>query len=287
MVKPPVNREPDRDPSIDFLNRVMDRISTDSQFRSDLANCAERGDSDGIWSLLEDPDLVPDGYWELSDAWLESLVGGRGGGLPLAMVLLAGSMGSGFAQRAGAPIDAAIRASMAQFSLPAAMGSRGGVSRSWIDHALPLIRHFEGLALEAYRDPVGIPTIGYGTTHYPDGRAVRLGDQISQNEAETLLRRSLETHVAPAVLEIVPLASRLEPPQQAALVSFAYNVGLGALQQSTLRRRLLAGENPDRVIAEELPRWCRGNGDVLPGLVRRRAAEVALFTGGGGPVLGS
>ena len=56
-------------------------------------------------------------------------------------------------------------------------------------------------------------------------------------------------------------------------------MGVGALQRSSLRRRLLSGEDPELVIAEELPRWSRGDGRQLAGLVRRRAAEVALFTG--------
>jgi hypothetical protein len=68
--------------------------------------------------------------------------------------------------------------------------------------------------------------------------------------------------------------------RQAALTSWVFNVGAGAAADSTLRRRLAAGEDPNTVVREELPRWNKGGSGVLPGLVRRRAAEVALFTGG-------
>ncbi|MEB3235387.1 MAG: lysozyme, partial [Cyanobacteriota bacterium] len=151
---------------------------------------------------------------------------------------------------------------------------------AWLDHALPLVRQFEGLALEAYLDPVGIPTIGYGTIRYPGGQAVQLGDRISQQRAEQLLEAALREHYGPAVFAAIPAARRYRPQQQAALISFAYNVGVGALQSSSLRRRLQAGDDPVLVITQELPRWCRGDGQVLPGLVRRRAAEVALFSSG-------
>jgi GH24 family phage-related lysozyme (muramidase) len=66
--------------------------------------------------------------------------------------------------------------------------------------------------------------------------------------------------------------------QQAALVSFTYNVGVEALNQSTLRKRLIAGDDPGLVIRQELPRWRFGDeGNILAGLERRRAAEVNLF----------
>ena len=61
------------------------------------------------------------------------------------------------------------------------------------------------------------------------------------------------------------------------MVSFVYNLGVGALQGSTMRRRLMAGEDPATVVPQEFPKWVNGGGGPLPGLVRRRAAEVALF----------
>jgi GH24 family phage-related lysozyme (muramidase) len=153
---------------------------------------------------------------------------------------------------------------------------------AWLAPALRIIREFEGLRLEAYRDPVGIWTVGYGLTRL-NGGPVRQGDTITTVDAESLLRRELLDLFGPGLFALLPMASRWRPEQQAALLSWAFNVGLGAVEDSTLRKRLLAGVDPATVIREELPRWNRGDGDVLPGLVRRRAAEVALFTGGQPP----
>lgn len=151
---------------------------------------------------------------------------------------------------------------------------------TWLAPALRLIKEFEGCRLEAYKCPAGVWTIGWGTTRLMDS-PVRQGNTISQELADDLLANDVEHLFGPGVLALLPLASRWRPEQIAALVSFAYNVGLGAVEDSTLRKRLLAGEDPNRVVREELPRWRHGEGEaVLPGLERRRAAEVALFCGG-------
>jgi len=70
----------------------------------------------------------------------------------------------------------------------------------------------------------------------------------------------------------------LNPNQYGAMVSWAFNVGCGAARSSTLVSRLNAGQDPNTVAREELPKWNRGDNGVLPGLTRRRAAEVVLFT---------
>ena len=254
------------DPALAFLDRLIARLQSDQVFCNELDACVSRGDANGFFALLEQGDLDPDGTWELDDDWLEELAGGRGG-LPLALALLAGSLGTGHGLQA------------LQLA-PSALTTNPGQPAAWQQHAVPLIRHFEGLALEAYVDPVGVVTIGYGTTRYPDGRAVQLGDRISAEQADDLLAHSLTMQYAPDMLEAIPPARFYSPRQQAALISFTYNVGSGALRSSSLRRRLLAGEDPQQVIAEELPRWCRGGDRELPGLVRRRAAEVALFRAG-------
>lgn len=262
-----------QDPSIAFLDRLMDRLYGDPQLYQALADAGS--DATRILALLDRDGGFSADYHELDDAWLEDLSGGRGG-MPLALVLLAGALGSGHA--------------LPQLD-PSALGGLsmlapgGGVrteaeGAAWLSLALPLIREFEGLAQEAYLDPVGIATIGYGTIRYPDGQEVQLGDRISAERAEQLLREAVEQHYAPALFEAIPAARRYSPAQQAALISFVYNVGIGALQSSTLRSRLLAGDDPQQVIKQELPRWCRGDGRVLPGLLRRRAAEVRLFVSG-------
>lgn len=143
------------------------------------------------------------------------------------------------------------------------------MARSICAEAVSLIKHFEGLMLNAYPDPgTGDKpyTIGYGHT----GTDVHLGDKITEDEAEELLRHDL-IRFEEGVEDLLPGLSYHE---FCACVSWAFNVGLGAVESSTLRKRILAGEDPQIVIAEELPRWNKGGNGVMPGLVRRRAAEV-------------
>jgi GH24 family phage-related lysozyme (muramidase) len=144
----------------------------------------------------------------------------------------------------------------------------------WFAPARKIVAEFEGLRLTSYLDPVGIPTIGYGHT----GPEVKLGQTITEQQANTLLERDLQ-RFAEGIHRLLPVSRNLGSNQQAALISWAYNVGLGAVEGSTLRKRLAAGESPIAVIPQELPRWNKADGKELPGLTRRRAAEVALFTG--------
>ena len=145
----------------------------------------------------------------------------------------------------------------------------------WLTPCLQLVKEFEGCKLEAYLCPAGVWTIGWGHT----GPEVKKGLAWTQHKADVTLESELRA-VRDQVLKLLPVAHQWTGAQQAAIVSFTYNVGAGALETSTLRRRLIAGENPVVVVREELPRWNKGGGDVLPGLVRRRTAEVALFSGG-------
>jgi GH24 family phage-related lysozyme (muramidase) len=149
---------------------------------------------------------------------------------------------------------------------------------AWLAPALKIIRKWEGCRLEAYLCPAGVPTIGYGATRMID-RAVRMGDKITQEMAYEMLQNEVENLFAPGVFELLPVAKKWRAEQIAAIVSFAYNIGLGALEESTLRKRILAGEDPSKVVIEELPRWNKGGGKVLEGLVNRRKDEIALFVG--------
>ena len=133
---------------------------------------------------------------------------------------------------------------------------------------LDLIKSFEGLRLEAYADAVGVWTIGYGTT-----RGVTAGMTISREDAEELLREDAGWFEQ-AVLRLLPI--ELTQGEFDALVSFTYNLGAGALEESTLRKRLLAGEPRCWVYQKEMPRWNKAGGRVLAGLVRRRQAEADL-----------
>jgi len=137
-------------------------------------------------------------------------------------------------------------------------------------NGLLLIKSFEGLRLKAYRDAVGIWTIGYGTT-----RGVQPGMEITERQAEEFLQADLarfEQAINGAV------KAPINDNQFAALVSFTYNVGSGALRSSTLLR-LLNGKENVRAVADQFPRWNRAGGRVLAGLTRRRQAERSLFLG--------
>ena len=148
----------------------------------------------------------------------------------------------------------------------------------WLAPALQIIKAWEGCRLEAYRCSAGVPTIGYGATRMIDG-PVRMGDKITQEMAEELLENQVVNLFAPGLFSLLPMMKKWKPNQQAALISWAFNIGLGAAEESTLCKRILASEDPTKVVIEELPRWNKADGKVLEGLVRRRRAEVDLFTG--------
>ena len=132
---------------------------------------------------------------------------------------------------------------------------------------LNLIKSFEGLRLQAYKCPAGVWTIGYGHT----GRVVP-GQIIDPKTAEQLLILDVERfEVGVEQLVDVPLNSN----QFSALVSFAFNVGTGALAKSTLLRYLNKAKYYEAAL--QFSRWTRGGGVILPGLVRRREAEKNLF----------
>lgn len=144
-----------------------------------------------------------------------------------------------------------------------------------------LCRRFEGFRSKPYLCPAGVPTIGYGSTVYASGRRVTLQDApISEPDARVLLVHELTHTYAPGVIRLcpglLPMAILADDWRTfCAIVDFAYNLGVGRLQTSTLRRRI-NGCDWDGAKAE-LMKWTRGGGKVLPGLVARRKAEVALL----------
>lgn len=137
------------------------------------------------------------------------------------------------------------------------------------DEGRALITHFEGERLRAYRCPAGVLTIGIGHT----GPDVTPGLTISRGEAQALLGADL-IRLEKGVHRLAP---RVSQNQFDALVSFAFNLGLGQLSRSRLLRKHNAGDVEGA--AAEFARWVRAGGVVLPGLVRRRAAETALYRG--------
>lgn len=159
----------------------------------------------------------------------------------------------------------------------AAPPAKAPLDPPWLAPTLAFLRQWEGLRLEAYRCSAGVPTIGYGATSI-NGRAVQLGDTCTKEAAEQLLRQQVLETYAPAVFRLLPMAQKWSPNRVAALVSFTFNLGAGALEESTLRKRLLAGEDPAKVVSEELPKWVHAGEAVSVGLERRRSAEIALFT---------
>ncbi|MGF2878617.1 lysozyme [Acinetobacter johnsonii] len=135
-----------------------------------------------------------------------------------------------------------------------------------------LICGFEGKRLTAYDDGVGVWTIGFGTTVYPNGMKVKKGDTCTEAQAKAYMAHDLkkfETAVNNAVT--VPLSQN----QFDALVSLAYNIGTNAFSKSTLVKKLNANDN--RAAADQFDVWVNAGGKRMQGLVNRRAKEKALF----------
>lgn len=141
--------------------------------------------------------------------------------------------------------------------------------------AAALCRPFEGLRLKPYICPAGYPTIGYGTVYKPDGTKVTMDDPpISAETAEAWLLHELRRTYVVGILKASPhLAAH--PRVLGALGDFAYNLGVPRYRASTLRRRV--AERDWAGAREELMKWVRAGGRILPGLVRRRKAECALL----------
>ena len=148
--------------------------------------------------------------------------------------------------------------------------------------AAELCRRFEGFRAKPYLCPANVPTIGYGSTHYSDGRKVTLDDPpITEPQARLLLLHELMHNYGPGTVRQCPglLALALTTNDWRklnAIVDFAYNLGVGRLQTSTLRRKINAQDWEGA--KEQLLLWVRGGGRVLPGLVTRRKAEAALLS---------
>ena len=133
---------------------------------------------------------------------------------------------------------------------------------------IDLIKSFEGLELKAYYCASSVLTIGYGHT-----QQVFDGQVITEDDAEELLRKDLMWFEEQVVKIILPVLTQHEFD---AIVSFAFNVGSNALENSTFTRRINNGENKALCFQEEFPKWVNGNTGPLLGLVKRRDAEVKL-----------
>jgi len=135
---------------------------------------------------------------------------------------------------------------------------------------LDLIKEFEGLELNAYRDAVGVWTIGYGHTRTTTSNMV-----ITEKKAEALLLEDIkDAEDAVNKMVLVPLNEN----QFSALVSFVFNLGAGNFKKSTLLKEI--NKNNWLLAANEFDKWVYAGGKVLNGLVRRRKAEKELFLKG-------
>lgn len=157
-----------------------------------------------------------------------------------------------------------------------------------VDIAEELCRRFEGLhrvgsdgLIYPYLCPAGIPTQGWGTVYRPDGKKVSMDDPpITRQTADQWLKLELLHTYAPGVIRQCPILLALAMQTNDwrrfnAILDFAYNLGVGRLQTSTLRRKINAQDW--KGAKEQLMLWVRGGGKVLRGLVIRRKAECALL----------
>lgn len=137
-----------------------------------------------------------------------------------------------------------------------------------------LIKEFEGFSNIPYKCSANIPTIGYGNTFYPDGKRVSMLDkQITKEYADEIFKNVVD-NFAFKVSKLIK--SKVTQNQFNSLVSFAYNVGIGNLEKSTLLK--LVNINPnDAMIAKQFLRWNKAKGKELKGLTNRRIKESALY----------
>ena len=141
--------------------------------------------------------------------------------------------------------------------------------------ASELCQRFEGFRSKPYLCPAGIPTIGYGSTYYSDGKKVTLADNpIDEPTAKALLMSELRHTYLMGTLRSCPILATNQSICNA-IVDFTYNLGVGRLQTSTLKRKI--NEQNWEDAKKELMKWTRGNGRILPGLVKRRQAECNLM----------
>ena len=138
---------------------------------------------------------------------------------------------------------------------------------------LELIKDFEGFSAIAYLCPAKIPTIGWGNTFYANGTKVKLGDQISKTDALKLLEVIANRDFADKIFPYIKV--KVTQNQFDAMVSLAYNIGVGNFSKSTLLKKLNAGDFVGA--SNEFLRWNKAGGKELLGLTKRREREKQLF----------
>jgi len=142
-------------------------------------------------------------------------------------------------------------------------------------NCVELIKTSEGFRSKPYLCPAGVPTIGDGSTHYPNGVAVTLGDaEITEEIADGYMLATLSLDYVPKLNALVQVD--LNQNQFDALVDFSYNCGSENLRTSSLLRLVNAGDFENAAL--EFKKWIHAAGKVEPGLITRREAERVLFT---------
>lgn len=143
---------------------------------------------------------------------------------------------------------------------------------------IELLHRYEGLRLNSYLCPAKVPTIGYGNTFYEDGTKVKLGETITLERANELFNNIVEISFCRKIRGLI--ISEINNNQFSALVSFAYNIGIGnskrGFASSTLLKKVNINPN-DPTIAKEFLKWNKAGGIVLLGLTRRRISESNLY----------
>lgn len=149
-----------------------------------------------------------------------------------------------------------------------------------IQKAIDLIKSFEGLKLEAYLCSAGVPTIGYGTTIYPNGVKVKIGDKISSTEAFAFISHDV-SKFSKQLDSTLSEDIELNDNQYAAVLSLVYNIGITNFKSSTLLKLINNGhhENRPQEVADEFLKWNKAAGKVMHGLSNRRKKERDVFLG--------
>ena len=138
---------------------------------------------------------------------------------------------------------------------------------------LELIKEFEGFSANAYLCPAKIPTIGYGNTFYANGTKVKLGEQISKTDALELLEKVVNKDFADKIFPLIKV--KVSQNQFDAMVSLAYNIGVGNFSKSTLLKKINSSDFDGA--SNEFLKWNKSGGKELLGLTRRRKREFDLF----------
>jgi lysozyme len=138
---------------------------------------------------------------------------------------------------------------------------------------MDFIKKHEGCKLKAYKCPAGVWTIGYGSTTFPDGRKVKAGDTITQQDAQRMLEYEIRTRLAQ-----MKLPTWLSFPQKTAILSWQYNCGQGAWMKSKLRQLILAKAPNDDIYRQWTTTYLTAQGRKNPILKKRRVEEAEMYT---------